>query len=64
MASRRCAVSHIPGLYFAGRTFSREAGEPKTPSLRFGDRVRIEMFDGEGASIFGAIEQEVRRYGG
>ncbi len=38
-----------------------EKGAPETPFLRFGDRVRIEMFDQEGASLFGAIEQEVRR---
>jgi fumarylacetoacetate (FAA) hydrolase len=35
-------------------------GGPKTPFLRFGDRVRIEMLDGGGNSIFGAIAQEVR----
>jgi fumarylacetoacetate (FAA) hydrolase len=35
---------------------------PRTPWLRFGDRVRIEMLDGEGRSIFGAIEQEVVSY--
>lgn len=35
-------------------------GKPATPFLRFGDRVRIEMFDADGASIFGAIEQEIR----
>ena len=34
-----------------------ESGAPKTPFLRFGDRVRIEMFDAAGASIFGAIDQ-------
>jgi fumarylacetoacetate (FAA) hydrolase len=34
-------------------------GEARTPYLRFGDRVRIEMFDREGATIFGAIEQAV-----
>jgi fumarylacetoacetate (FAA) hydrolase len=34
-------------------------GEPATPFLRFGDRVRIEMLDGDGRSIFGAIDQEV-----
>jgi fumarylacetoacetate (FAA) hydrolase len=39
-----------------------EAGEPKTPFMKFGDRVRIEMLDGEGRSLFGAIDQEVRRY--
>jgi fumarylacetoacetate (FAA) hydrolase len=37
-------------------------GAPKTSWLKFGDRVRIEMLDGEGRSIFGAIEQEVVRY--
>ena len=37
-------------------------GKPKTPFLRFGDRVRIEMLDEAGRSIFGAIEQEVVRY--
>ena len=39
-------------------------GEMKTPFMAFGDRVRIEMLDPEGASIFGAIEQEVVRYDG
>jgi fumarylacetoacetate (FAA) hydrolase len=34
-------------------------GAPKTPFLNFGDRVRIEMFDVAGRSIFGAIDQEV-----
>jgi len=37
-------------------------GEPRTPWLRFGDRIRIEMRDAAGRSIFGAIEQEVVRY--
>ena len=31
------------------------------PFLRFGDRVRIEMRDADGRSIFGAIDQEVAR---
>jgi fumarylacetoacetate (FAA) hydrolase len=34
-------------------------GAPRTPFLDFGDRVRIEMFDAAGASIFGAIDQRV-----
>jgi fumarylacetoacetate (FAA) hydrolase len=34
-------------------------GGPHTPFLRFGDRVRIEMFDGAGQSLFGAIDQPV-----
>jgi len=39
-----------------------ETGEPKTPFLRFGDMVRIEMKDKAGHSIFGAIEQKVEKY--
>jgi len=39
-----------------------EGGAPKTPFLKFGDRVRIEMKDAEGHSIFGAIDQTVVRY--
>jgi len=35
-------------------------GKPETPFMRFGDRVRIEMLDDGGSSIFGAIEQDVR----
>ena len=34
-------------------------GAPRTPFLKFGDRVRIEMLDADGASIFGAIDQRV-----
>jgi fumarylacetoacetate (FAA) hydrolase len=37
-------------------------GTPKTPFLRFGDRVRIEMLDVAGRSIFGAIDQQVAQY--
>jgi fumarylacetoacetate (FAA) hydrolase len=36
-----------------------EHGAPKTPFLRYGDTVRIEMLDEQGRSIFGAIEQTV-----
>ena len=36
-----------------------EQGRPVTPFLSFGDRVRIEMFDAAGHSIFGAIDQRV-----
>ena len=32
-------------------------GSPKTPFMRDGDIVRIEMFDESGQSIFGTIEQ-------
>jgi fumarylacetoacetate (FAA) hydrolase len=37
-------------------------GKPSTPFLKYGDKVRIEMDDKDGRSIFGAIEQEVVRY--
>ncbi|MBL8266229.1 fumarylacetoacetate hydrolase family protein [Steroidobacter sp.] len=38
-----------------------EQGKPVTPFLKFGDSVRIEMFDAAGRSIFGAIDQKVVR---
>jgi len=38
-----------------------EHGAPKTPFLRYGDKVRIEMLDDSGKTIFGAIEQTVAR---
>jgi len=41
-----------------------ERGAPITPFMKFGDRVRIEMLDHAGASIFGAIDQQVERYRG
>ena len=37
-------------------------GEARTPFMRFGDTIRIEMKDRAGHSIFGAIEQEVTAY--
>jgi fumarylacetoacetate (FAA) hydrolase len=37
-----------------------EHGEARTPFLSRGERVRIEMFDSGGGSIFGAIDQTVR----
>lgn len=41
-----------------------EADKPRTPYLRFGDTVRIEMSSRDGGSLFGAIEQRVERYPG
>lgn len=38
-----------------------EEGEFKTPFMKFGDQVSIEMFDEEGQSLFGKIEQKVVR---
>ncbi len=39
-----------------------ERGAPQTPFMRFGDRVRIEMLDDAGKSVFGAIDQKLVRY--
>jgi fumarylacetoacetate (FAA) hydrolase len=39
-----------------------DSGKPSTPFMKFGDRIRIEMLDAEGRSIFGAIDQKVVRY--
>ncbi|MBA2238239.1 MAG: fumarylacetoacetate hydrolase family protein [Lysobacter sp.] len=38
-----------------------ESGKPITPFMSFGDTVRIEMLDGDGHSVFGAIEQRIER---
>ncbi len=37
-----------------------EYGRPSTPFMRFGDRIRIEMNDAEGQSLFGAIDQTLK----
>jgi len=37
-------------------------GKPSTPFMSFGDRIEIEMQDGDGVSIFGKIDQIVTRY--
>ncbi|HNR92045.1 MAG TPA: fumarylacetoacetate hydrolase family protein [Dokdonella sp.] len=37
-------------------------GKPSTPFLRFGDRVRIDVTDACGRSIFGAIDQIINAY--
>jgi fumarylacetoacetate (FAA) hydrolase len=36
-----------------------DGGKPRTPFLKFGDRVRIDMTGPDGASLFGAIDQVV-----
>ncbi|MEI8145728.1 MAG: fumarylacetoacetate hydrolase family protein [Alphaproteobacteria bacterium] len=36
-------------------------GKPSTPYMRYGDSIRIEMKDSKGHSIFGAIDQIVRK---
>jgi fumarylacetoacetate (FAA) hydrolase len=39
-----------------------EQGKPATPFMKFGDRIRIEMLDRAGKSVFGAIDQKVVKY--
>jgi fumarylacetoacetate (FAA) hydrolase len=39
-----------------------DSGKPVTPFMKFGDHIRIEMFDKAGQSIFGAIDQKVVKY--
>lgn len=39
-----------------------DEGAMKTPFLKVGDTVKIEMFDNEGNDIFGTIEQTVEQY--
>ena len=36
-------------------------GKPSTPFMKFGDVVRIEMVNGDGSLIFGAIEQRIEQ---
>jgi len=36
-----------------------EQGKPETPFMSFGDRIRIDMTDKQGRSVFGAIDQTV-----
>ena len=37
-------------------------GKPSTSFMKFGDRIRIEMQDAQGQSIFGTIDQQVVEY--
>jgi len=37
-------------------------GKPSTPFMSFGDRIEIEMFDGQGQTIFGKIDQAIVEY--
>jgi fumarylacetoacetate (FAA) hydrolase len=39
-----------------------ESGAPRTPFLKFGDRVSIEMRDAEGRNIFGTLDNQVVRH--
>ncbi|MDX1538116.1 fumarylacetoacetate hydrolase family protein [Arsukibacterium sp.] len=37
-------------------------GKPSTSFMQFGDTIKMEMLDGNGQSIFGAIDQQVVQY--
>jgi fumarylacetoacetate (FAA) hydrolase len=39
-------------------------GKPTTPFMKFGDRIRVEMNEADGAAIFGTIDQVVTKYEG
>lgn len=39
-----------------------QSGSPKTPFMKIGDTIRIEMKDQEGNSIFGDIQQKVENF--
>ncbi len=39
-------------------------GQPRTDYMKFGDTIRIEAKGQNGQSVFGAIDQEVARFGG
>ncbi|STX51800.1 fumarylacetoacetate hydrolase [Legionella busanensis] len=41
-----------------------EHGKASTPFMRFGDKIRIEMLDKQGNSLFGVIEQTLTQYKG
>lgn len=41
-----------------------ESGEAKTPFMHFGDKIRIEMLNEQGQSLFGVIEQTLTHYHG
>lgn len=39
-----------------------DSGQAMTPFMHFGNTIRIEMLDGHGDSLFGAIDQTVQKY--
>ena len=61
-AGRAKAAPAIPASPRCAWSRRSLTARPKTPFLRFGDTVRIEMRDESGHSIFGAIEQRVERH--
>jgi fumarylacetoacetate (FAA) hydrolase len=41
-----------------------QSGSPRTPFLKFGDRVSIEMLDADGNNVFGTLDNRVVRLAG
>jgi fumarylacetoacetate (FAA) hydrolase len=37
-------------------------GKPATPFMKFGDSLKIDVTNAQGASIFGSIEQKIEPY--
>ncbi|WP_137172921.1 fumarylacetoacetate hydrolase family protein [Massilia sp. HP4] len=63
VVSNRATRRHTPGYAsIAAQRWQEivDGGEAVTPFMRFGDTVRIEMLDGNGKSLFGAIEQTLK----
>ena len=66
-SNTHCHQHNRGGIGYACIAEARSAetiadGAPRTPWLDFGERVRIEMFDRDGRSVFGAIDQAVASY--
>ena len=57
--SNRAAAAGVSCLQELRMREKIATGEIRTPHLKFGDTVTIEMLDAAGASIFGRIEQQV-----
>ena len=58
--SRKVRAGSIVGSGAASNQAAADGG-PCAPFMRFGDTIRIEMQDEKGKSVFGAIEQAVRK---
>jgi fumarylacetoacetate (FAA) hydrolase len=50
-----CCIAEVRAI----EMIAADGGKPTTEFMKFGDRVRIEMLDAGGQSIFGAIDQKV-----
>lgn len=67
VVANRTTRRHTPGYAsIAGQRWQEivDGGEAVTQFMRFGDTIRIEMLDGNGKSLFGAIEQTLKQPGG